>query len=205
MNTILVVGKDPQSDTYGFDALPNTLYGTLIPDRIEGGLVSSLALDESAGTVILTLASATNDMGDEAHITLDTGETIDISGTSGVYTASSPSTAYTDVIIAELNGVSNMFIGGMSSYASGATSDANTIVITLDQAVNLSAYATIGDWSVDIDAGTDNIVTAVVLSTTTATLTVTDAILTGEVVIVSHTRDNYVNTMTDVAVTNNEV
>jgi hypothetical protein len=205
MNTILVVGKDPKSDTYGFDAIPNTLYGSLIPDSLYGSLVSSLALDESAGSVILTLASGSNDLGDEAHITLISGETIDITGIAGVYTAALPSTAYTDVIIGKLNGVQNMFIGGMSSYVSAETTDANTIVITLDQAINSTAFSTIGDWSVDIDAGTDNPVTSVTLSGTTVTITVENTILTTEVITVSHTRDNYINTLTASAVTNNEV
>ena len=202
-NTILVVGKDPADDKYGFDAVPNTTYGTLIPDRMGTELVDSLIVDESAGSVVLTIEGGANVLGDEAHMTLATGETIDLTGVAGVYTAGTTSTAYTDVIVANLNGVQNAFIGGMSSFSSAETTDATTIEVTLDQAVSAS-MPVLADWSV-VSNSVANPVTAVVISGTTVTLTVTNDILTTEVVTVSHTRDNYINTMTTESVTNNEV
>lgn len=206
MEAILIVGKDPLSDTYGFDALPNTTYGTLIPDRVNGvngSFVDSVAIDESAGSFIMTLRSATNDLGTNVGITLADGTGIDLAGVDGVYTAGTPSTTFTDPIVAAINGVVNMNIETMTTYSSAATSDANTIVVTLD-AAPVSTLAS--EWTVDIDAGTPNVVTDAVISGSTVTLTVTDAILTGEVVTVTHTaRSTNIGAFADQAVTNNEV
>lgn len=198
---IVVVGKSPLDDKYGFNAVASMTYGSFIPAKLEDDLVSSLDMDESTGAVILTLGSGTNTLGTNAAITLEAGATIDLTGVDGVYTAGTPSTTFTDVVVAKLNGVANMMIGAMAGFTSAATADATTIEVTLDVAATDTA---IGDWSVDIDAGTDNVVTAATVSGTTVTLTVTDDILAGEVILVSHTRTTQIDTITDGAVTNNE-
>ena len=198
---IVVVGKSPLDDKYGFNAVADMTYGSFIPAELEGDLVSSLDMDESTGAVVLTLGSATNTLGTNAAITLEAGVTIDITGVDGVYTAGTPSTTFTDVVVAKLNGVANMMIGAMAGFVSAATLDANTIVVTLDVPATDTAVA---DWSVDIDAGTPNVVTDAVILNSTVVLTVADAILVGEVVLVSHTRTTQIDTITDGAVTNNE-
>jgi hypothetical protein len=206
MDLILVVGKNPLSDLHGFDGAYRadlTTYGTVIPDKIAGGLISELTFDSGTGASILTLVSGTNDLGDNAGITLESGETIDLAGVDGVYTAGTPDTGFTDVIVAKLNGVQNMAIDAMATYASAATSDANTIVVTLDSDVAVSTD--VSEWAVDIDAGTPNVVTDAVLSGDTVTLTVTDAITVGQVVTVTHTRSTTILAFADQAVTNNEV
>ena len=208
MEAILVVGKDPLSDVYGFNAVPNTTYGTLIPDRVNGptgSYVDSIDMDESAGSVVMTLRSGTNDLGDTAGFTLESGESIDLTGVDGVYTAGTPSTTFTDIIVAKENGHQDMIIAQMTTHTSAETTDANTIVVTLDGAALEAELDILADWTVDIDAGTDNVVTAVDVDGLTVTITVTDAILVGEVVTVTHVnRTTSILAFAAQAVTNNE-
>jgi len=199
---IVVVGQSPLDDKYGFNAVSEMTYGTFIPDKIEGDLVSSLEMDESAGSVVLTLGSGTNTLGTNAAITLASGATIDITGVDGVYTAGTPSTDFTDVVVGHDDGVSNMMIGAMAGFASAETSDPYgfEIEVTLDVAATDTLVA---NWSVDIDAGTPNVVTAATVSGTIVTLTVTDFISNGEVILVDHVRTTQIDTITDGSVTNN--
>ena len=196
---IVVVGKNPLDDKFGFNAIATMTYGSFIPDKLYGSLVNYLMMDESAGTVQLALASGTNDMGTNAAITLESGATIDLTGVDGVYTAGTPSTTFTDILVGKIDGVCNMVIGSMSSFSSATTTDGTTIEVTLDQAAeNTSA----SNWTVDINSGTNNVVTSATVSGTTVTLVVTDTIVNGDTITVSHTRTTEINTITDQAVTN---
>jgi len=197
---IVVVGQSPLDDKYGFNAVSEMTYGTFIPDKLEGDLVSSLEMDESAGSVVLTLGSGTNTLGTNAAITLASGATIDLTGVDGVYTAGTPSTDFTDVVVGHDDGVSNMMIGAMAGFASAETTDDVTIEVTLDVAATDTLLA---NWSVDIDGGTPNVVTAATVSGTVVTLTVTDFISNGEVILVDHVRTTQIDTITDGSVTNN--
>ena len=197
---IVVVGQSPLDDKYGFNAISDMTYGSFIPAKLENDLVSSLEMDESAGSVILTLGSGTNTLGTNAAITLASGATIDLTGVAGVYTAGTPSTTFTDIVVSHDDGVSNMMIGPMAGFSSAETTDDVTIEVTLDVAATDTKIA---DWSVDIDAGTPNAVTSASVNGTTVTLTVADFISNGEVILVSHVRTTQIDTITDGAVTNN--
>ena len=199
---IMVVGKNPLDDKFGFDAVGTMRHGTFIPDKLADGLVDSLLMDESAGSVVLTLASGTNDLGTTAGITLASGATIDLTGVAGVYTAGTPSTTFTDLVVAKIDGVQNMLIGALGIFSSGGTTSSTTIDVVLDQATTTEVTAS--NWTVEIDGTTNNVVTDVAISGTTVTITVTDAITVGQTITVSHTRTNYIAAMTDQTVTNNE-
>ena len=199
---IVVVGKNPLDDKFGFDAVGTMRYGSFIPNELADTLVASLLMDESAGSVVLTFDGTTNVLGTNAAITLESGATIDVTGVAGVYTAGTPSTAFTDVVVAKIDGVQNMMIGPMAGFASATTAGdpyGFTIAITLDVAATETKVA---DWLVDIDAGTNNVVTAATVSGTTVTLTVTDFISNGEVILVDHVRTTQIDTITDGSVTN---
>ena len=198
---IVVVGKSPLDDKYGFNATAEMPYGSFIPNKLADTYVASLDMDESTGAVVLTFEGTANVLGTNAAITLETGETIDITGVAGVYTAGTPSTTFTNPVVAKEDGVANMMIGAMAGFVSAETTDANTIVVTLDVA---ATDVLLANWSVDIDAGTDNVVTAVSVDGTAVTITVTDTIVVDEVILVSHVRTTQIDTITDGAVTNNE-
>jgi len=196
---IVVVGKSPLDDKYGFNAVASMTYGSFIPAKLENDLVSSLDMDESTGAVVLTLGSATNTLGTNAAITLEAGATIDLTGVDGVYTAGTPSTTFTDVVVAKENGVANMMIGPMAGFASATTVTDTTIAVTLDVA---ATDVKLSEWSVEIDGTTPNVITAIGVSGTTVVLTLTDFISNGETITVSHTRTTQIDTMTDESVTN---
>lgn len=196
---IMVVGKNPLDDKYGFDAVSEMRYGSFIPDMLEGEVVSSLIADRSAGSVVLTVGS--NTMGTKAAITLESGATIDLSGVAGVYTAGVVSVPFAESIALHLDGVQNMVIGSMADYVSAQTTSATTITVTLDNALTESTLA--GNWSVDINAGTDNPVVSATIAGSVVTLTVANPIVAGQVILVSHTRSTEIDTITASAVTNN--
>lgn len=199
---IMVVGQSPLDDKYGFNAVSEMTYGSFIPAKLAGGYVDSLEMDESAGSVVLTLASGANDLGTTAGITLESGQTIDLTGVAGVYTAGTPSTTFTDVVVAKDDGVQNMVIGPLAIFSSGGTTSSTTIDIVLDSATTTTVTAS--NWTVEINGTTNNVVTDASISGSTVTLTVTDAITVGQTITVSHLRTNYIVAITDQAVTNNE-
>lgn len=199
---IMVVGQSPLDDKYGFNAVSEMTYGSFIPAKLAGGYVDSLEMDESAGSVVLTLASGANDLGTTAGITLESGATIDLTGVAGVYTAGTPSTTFTDIVVAKDDGVQNMIIGPLAIFSSGGTTSSTTIDIVLDAATTTSVTAS--NWTVEINGTTNNVVTDASISGSTVTLTVTDAITVGQTITVSHLRTNYIVAITDQAVTNNE-
>lgn len=148
----------------------------------------------------MTLASGANDLGTTAGITLGSGEGVDLTGVSGVYTGTSSTVS--NVVVTNLNGIQNLEITAMRTYASAATSGANTIIVTLDGAPVTTVPS---EWTVDINAGTPNVVTQALISGSTVVLTVADAITTGQVVTVTHTaRSSSISAFADQAVTNNE-
>jgi len=200
-DVILIVGDNQVGDVYGFNAVAAYTFGSFIPNELEGVLVKSLEVDESAGSVVLALPS--NVYSDTVGIKLQSGETIDLTNSGGTYTAGTTDTDFTDVIVACNDGVCNMVIEELAIFSSAGTTSATTIDVTLDTAPSGGEVAT--EWTVEINGTTNNVVTDVSLTSAVMTVTVTDDIIVGQTITVSHVYGSGIATITDATVTNNEV
>ena len=195
----LVVGNDPLTDLVGFNTEEVYDYGSCIPNSLNGELVTKFTTDTGTNAAVINCDGLT---GSKYTMTTEAGVALPITGAAGAFTGSLAD--FTTAINGHLDGMFNMMVSVLAVFVSAGTVDANTIAITLDETADVTDVA---NWSVDIDAGTPNIVTAVVFGTDTAVLTVTDAITVGQAVTVSHTAatGDEVDTITAGAVVNNEV
>ena len=194
----LVVGQDPHSDLIGFNTIETYDYGSCVPNAFNGELVSKFTTDTGTDAVAIKCDGL---LGTKYNFTTETGVVLPMTGSAGSLTGSL--TAFKTAMAGHMNGVFNMLLSVLAVFTSAGTVDANTIAIVLDETADITDAA---NWSVDINTGTDNVVTGVLLGTDTAVLTVTDAITVGQTITVSHTAatGDEVDTITAQTVVNNE-
>ena len=194
----LVVGKDPHSNLIGFNTEGDYDYGVCISDKINGEVVSQFTADTVTNAVAITCAGLT---GTKYDIVTEAGVTLALTGSAGELTGSDAT--FKTAILGHLDGMFNMMMSVLAVFVSGGTVDANTIAVSLDESPDVTDVT---NWSIDLNAGTPNVVTSVVVGTNTVVLTVADAIVNGDVITVSHTAatGDEVDTITAQAVVNNE-
>ena len=195
---MLVVGKDPHSDLIGFNTEGEYDYGVCIPNSANGKLFTKITADTLTDDLAVECEGLT---GAKYNFTTETGVIGAMTGSLGSLTGSS--VAFKIAMDAHLNGVFNLLIAPQAVASSAETTSSLTFDVTLDESPDVTDVA---NWSVDIDAGTPNVVTDVTFVGGIATVTVTDAITVGQVITVSHTAatGDEVDTITALSVTNNE-
>lgn len=110
-NTIVIVGKSPLDDKYGFNAISNMPFGSFIPAMVEGVYVDKLEIDASDGAVNLTVAGGVNSLGATVVLAVESGETVTLTGTAGVYVIGgidTPNALVTADFVSKLDGVCNI-------------------------------------------------------------------------------------------------
>ena len=194
---MLVVGQDPLSNLIGFNTEETYDYGSCILDKINNELVTKLTVDTGTDASVLNCAGLT---GSAYTLTSETGVALSLTGTAGAYTGSL--TAFKTAMNGHLNGVFNMMFSVLAAFVSGGTVDTTTIALILDETADVTDAT---NWSVDLNAGTPNVITDVQLSGTTVLITVTDVMLNTDVITVSHTAatGDEVGTITAGAIVNN--
>ena len=194
---MLIVGQDPLSNLIGFNTLESYDYGSCIPNSINDELVTKFTVDTGTNAVVLSCAGLT---GTKYTLVTESGATVPFVGSAGAYTASVA--AFATAMNASLNGVLNADFSVLAVFTSAGTASTTQIAILLDEAAD---ETTLANWSVDLNAGTPNVVTDVAISGTTVVLTVTDVMLNTDVITVSHTAatGDEVDTITAGAVVNN--
>ena len=195
---LLVVGQDPHSYLIGFDTTQTYDYGVCVPDKRSDKLVAKVTANTDTDAIAMTCAGL---IGTKYMLTTEAGVRVALTGSAGAMTGSSAD--FTTSVGNHLNGVLNLMLNVIAVAASAGTSSAKTIVVVLNEAADVTD---VSHWSVDIDSGTPNVVTGVTFDGLTAIVTVTDDILTGEVVTITHTTDSgdEVDAISALAVTNNE-